>query len=139
MRQVEEENLPLKKQVTGLSLEKAMGQVRRSMFQFRCDRRHCAAPANQMDHRNLYPIWLPQGAGFAETVGRAGAIIISASTRAIVSRGFKRPHHNKSALKRQPQHHRLWLNHILGRVFVSDAVFDGRWFRLLTVIDLYMR
>lgn len=53
--------------------------------------------------------------------------------------GLKRPRRNKSALKRQPQPQGLYPNHVWGMDFVSDALFDGRRLRLLTVIDLYTR
>ena len=52
---------------------------------------------------------------------------------------LKRPRRNKSALKRQPQPQGLYPNHVWGMDFVSDALFDGRRLRLLTVIDLYTR
>lgn len=42
-------------------------------------------------------------------------------------------------LKRQPQPQGLYPNHVWGMDFVSDALFDGRRLRLLTVIDLYTR
>ncbi|WP_371558854.1 IS3 family transposase [Pantoea sp. OXWO6B1] len=48
---------------------------------------------------------------------------------------LKRPRRNKSALRRQPQPQGF----IWGMDFVSDALFDGRRLRLLTVIDLYTR
>lgn len=50
---------------------------------------------------------------------------------------LKRPRRNKSAQRRQPQPQGLYPNHIWGMDFVSDALFDGRRLRLLTVIDLY--
>ena len=49
---------------------------------------------------------------------------------------LKRPRRNKSALKRQSQPQGLYPGHIWGMDFVSDALFDGRRLRLLTVIDL---
>lgn len=52
---------------------------------------------------------------------------------------LKRPHRNKSAQRRQPQPQGLYPNHVWGMDFVSDALFDGRRLRLLTVIDLYTR
>ncbi len=52
---------------------------------------------------------------------------------------LKRPHRNKSAQRRQPQPQGLYPDHVWGRDFVSDALFDGRRLRLLTVIDLYTR
>ncbi len=51
----------------------------------------------------------------------------------------KRPRRNKSAQHRQPQPQGLYPNHVWGMDFVSDALFDGRRLRLLTVIDLYTR
>ncbi|WP_245001440.1 hypothetical protein [Pantoea dispersa] len=52
---------------------------------------------------------------------------------------LKRPRRKKSALKRQPHPLGLYPNHVWGRDFVSDALFDGRRLRLLTVIDLHTR
>lgn len=54
---------------------------------------------------------------------------------------LKRPRRNKSAQCRQPQPQPqgLYPNHVWGMGFVSDALFDGRRLRLLTVIDLYTR
>ncbi|WP_370607153.1 IS3 family transposase [Pantoea ananatis] len=52
---------------------------------------------------------------------------------------LKRPRRNKSAQPRQPQPQGLYPNHIRGMDFVSDALFNGRRLRLLTVIDLYTR
>ncbi len=48
---------------------------------------------------------------------------------------LKRP----PAQRRQPQPQGLYPNHVWGMDFVSDALFDGRRLRLLTVIDLYTR
>lgn len=50
---------------------------------------------------------------------------------------LKLPRRNKSAQQPQPQG--LYPNHVWGMDFVSDALFDGRRLRLLTVIDLYTR
>ena len=52
---------------------------------------------------------------------------------------LKRPRRNKSAQRWQPQPQGLYPNHVWGMDFVSDALFDGRRLRLLTVIDLYTR
>lgn len=56
---------------------------------------------------------------------------------------LKRPRRNKSAQRwqpqPQPQPQRLNPNQVWGMDFVSDALFDGRRLRLLTVIDLYTR
>lgn len=52
---------------------------------------------------------------------------------------LKRPRRNKSAQRRQPQPQGLYPNHVWGMDFVSDALFDGRRLRLLTVIGLYTR
>lgn len=49
---------------------------------------------------------------------------------------LKRPRRNKSAQRRQPQPQGMYPNHVWGMDFVSDALFDGRRLRLLTVIDL---
>ena len=51
----------------------------------------------------------------------------------------KRPHRNKSARLRQPRQIADYPNQIWGMDFVTDALFDGRRFRLLTIIDLYTR
>jgi putative transposase len=52
---------------------------------------------------------------------------------------LKRPHRNKSALSRQPVQQGSHPNHIWGMDFVSDALYDGRRLRLLTIIDLFTR
>ena len=52
---------------------------------------------------------------------------------------LKRPRRNKSAQRREPRPLGLYPHRIRGMGFVSDALFDGRWLRLLTVIDLYTR
>jgi len=52
---------------------------------------------------------------------------------------LKRPRRNKSSQRRQPQPQGLYPNHVRGMDFVSDALFDGRRLRLLTVTDLYSR
>lgn len=52
---------------------------------------------------------------------------------------LKRPHRNKSALKRQPQPLGLYPNYVWGIDFVSDVLFDGHRLRLLTVIALDTR
>lgn len=52
---------------------------------------------------------------------------------------LKRLHRNKSAQRRQPQPQGLYPNHVWGMDFVSDALFDERRLRLLSVIDLYTR
>ncbi len=52
---------------------------------------------------------------------------------------LKRPRRNKSAQRRHPQPQGLYPNHVWGMDFVSDALFNGRRLRLLTVIDLYTR
>ena len=50
---------------------------------------------------------------------------------------LKRPHRNKSARSRQPVQRGNHPNHIWGMDFVSDALYDGRRLRLLTIIDLF--
>ena len=50
---------------------------------------------------------------------------------------LKRPRRNKSAQRRQHRPQGLYPNHVWDMDFVSDALFDGRRLRLLTVIDLY--
>ena len=60
-----------------------------------------------------------------------------------LSLSLKRPRRNESTQRRQPQPQPqpqgLYPNHVWGMDFVSDALFDGRRLRLLTVIDLYTR
>ncbi|WP_153634953.1 IS3 family transposase [Marinobacter salsuginis] len=52
---------------------------------------------------------------------------------------LKRPKRNKAAKNRQPLQRATHPNHIWGMDFVSDALFDGRRLRLLTIIDLFTR
>ncbi|MGQ7301310.1 IS3 family transposase [Marinobacter nauticus] len=52
---------------------------------------------------------------------------------------LKRPRRNKAAKNRQPLQQANHPNHIWGMDFVSDALFDGRRLRLLTIIDLFTR
>ncbi|KFD24888.1 transposase [Yokenella regensburgei ATCC 49455] len=52
---------------------------------------------------------------------------------------LKRPRRNKSAQRRQPRPDGRYPNDVWGMDFVSDALFDVRWLRLLTVIDIYTR
>lgn len=52
---------------------------------------------------------------------------------------LKRPKRNKAAKNRQPLQQAEHPNHIWGMDFVSDALFDGRRLRLLTIVDLYTR
>jgi len=56
-----------------------------------------------------------------------------------LSLSLKRPRRNKSAQCRQPRPQGLYLNHIRGMDFVSDAISVGRRLCLLTVIDFYTR
>jgi putative transposase len=109
MRQLEEENLRLKKLVADLSLDKAMlqdvlakrtdagtparmgpgpagtlrgqrkagllcvtGQPQLFPLPFCGGRRQRATPANQGDHRNPGPLWLPQSSRHAQAGGLAG-------------------------------------------------------------------
>lgn len=51
----------------------------------------------------------------------------------------KRPQRNKSARLRQPRQIADYRNQIWGMDFASDALFDGRRLRQLTIIDLYTR
>lgn len=51
----------------------------------------------------------------------------------------RRPRRNKSAMQRQPVKGADYPNQVWGMSFVSDALFDGRRLRLLTVNDLHMR
>ena len=51
----------------------------------------------------------------------------------------RRPRRNKSAMRRQPVKGAEYPNQVWGMDFVSDALFDGRRLRLLTVIDLHTR
>ncbi|HAX09264.1 MAG TPA: IS3 family transposase [Marinobacter hydrocarbonoclasticus] len=52
---------------------------------------------------------------------------------------LKRPRRNKAAKNRQPMSQGEFPNHIWGMDFVSDALFDGRRLRLLTITDLFTR
>ncbi|MBU73920.1 IS3 family transposase [Spongiibacter sp.] len=52
---------------------------------------------------------------------------------------LKRPRRNKAAKNRQPLQQANHPNHIWGMDFVSDALFDGRRLRLLTIIDQFTR
>ena len=52
---------------------------------------------------------------------------------------LKRPKRNKAAKNRQPLQQANHPNHIWGMDFVSDALFDGRRLRLLTIIYLFTR
>ena len=51
----------------------------------------------------------------------------------------KRPKRNKSAMLRQPKHMAQDINEIWSMDFVSDALFDGRRIRALTIVDNYTR
>ena len=51
----------------------------------------------------------------------------------------KRPKRNKSARLRQPKHVVSRMNEIWSMDFVSDALFDGRRLRALTIVDTYTR
>jgi putative transposase len=51
----------------------------------------------------------------------------------------KRPRRNKSARLRQPKQIVTAVNEIWSMDFVSDATFDGRRLRALTVVDCYTR
>lgn len=52
---------------------------------------------------------------------------------------LKRRKRNKTAKNRQPLRQANHSNHIWGMDFVSNALFDGRRLRLLTIIDLFTR
>lgn len=52
---------------------------------------------------------------------------------------MKRPKRNKSARLRQPKHLVTAMNQIWCIDFVTDALFDGRKLRALTVVDNYTR
>lgn len=52
---------------------------------------------------------------------------------------LKRPKRNKSARLRQPKHLVTVMNQIWSMDFVSDALFDGRRLRALTVVENYSR
>ncbi len=47
----------------------------------------------------------------------------------------KRPKRNKSAKLRQPKHLTTAINEIWSMDFVSDALYDGRRLRALTIVD----
>lgn len=51
----------------------------------------------------------------------------------------RRPRRNKSARLRQPKHMVSAMNEIWSMDFVSDALFDGRRLRALTIVDNYTR
>jgi len=51
----------------------------------------------------------------------------------------RRPKRNKAARLRQPKHLVHSINEIWSMDFVSDALFDGRRLRALTVVDTYTR
>lgn len=51
----------------------------------------------------------------------------------------KRPRRNKAAQLRQPKRQAHEINETWSMDFVSDALFDGRRLRMLTVVDLYTR
>jgi putative transposase len=51
----------------------------------------------------------------------------------------KRPRRNKSARMRQPRRQVSTINEVWAMDFVSDALFDGRRLRALTVVDHYTR
>ena len=52
---------------------------------------------------------------------------------------LKRPRRNKAAKNRQPLQSAAYPNQIWAMDFVSDALFDGRRLRMLTIIDLFTR
>ena len=58
---------------------------------------------------------------------------------ASISLRHKRPRRNKSARLRQPKPLAVTINDIWSMDFVSDALFDGRRFRALTIVDNYTR
>ena len=51
----------------------------------------------------------------------------------------KRPRRNKAAQRRQPKRHVSQINEIWSMDFVSDALFDGRRLRALTIVDTFTR
>ena len=51
----------------------------------------------------------------------------------------KRPRRNKAAQRRQPKHRVSRINEIWSMDFVSDALFDGRRLRALTIVDTFTR
>lgn len=51
----------------------------------------------------------------------------------------KRPKRNKSAKLRQPKHLTTAINEIWSMDFVSDALYDGRRLRALTIVDNFTR
>lgn len=104
-------------------------------------RRQCTPPANQGNHRSPGSLWLPQSSRHAQAggLGDNHKRIYRLYREQGLSLRLKRPRRNKSAQRRQPQPQGLYPNHVWGMDFVSDALFDGRRLRLLTVIDLYTR
>lgn len=175
MRQLEEENLRLKKLVADLSLDKAMLQDvlakneltlarlsewgRDLQAHYGASERQVCLRCGSAAARSAIVLWPPTTAHcdcasvkspkpgytmvtaeFTSCSGRrAGGIIINAFTGSTASRGCPCVRWNKSAQRIQPQPQGLYPNHVWGMDFVSDALFDGRRLRLLTVIDLYTR
>ena len=56
-----------------------------------------------------------------------------------LSLGLKRPRRNVSAANRERQPAALAANEMWSMDFVSDALFDGRRLRALTVVDTFTR
>lgn len=104
-------------------------------------RRQCTPPANQGNHRSPGSLWLPQSSRHAQAGGWRDnhKRIYRLYREQGLSLRLKRLRRNKSAQRRQPQPQGLYPNHVWVMDFVSDALFDGRRLRLLTVIDLYTR
>ena len=178
MRQLEEENLRLKKLVADLSLDKAMlqdvlakrtdagaparmgpgpagtlrGQRETGLFcttnqpqlsataLWRQTTVHSACESG--NHRSPGSLWLPQSSRHAQR-GRAGGIITNAFTGSIANRVCPCVSNARGGTNRRSGDNRSLRGCIRtgvwGMDFVSDALFDGRRLRLLTVIDLYTR
>ncbi|WP_409264245.1 IS3 family transposase [Providencia heimbachae] len=179
MRQLEEENLRLKKLVADLSLDKAMLQdvlakKKLTLARLREWVRDLQARYGASERQVCFALQISRSSFRYRSVAADDSALrlrIREITEARVHYGYrrvhvmlrregwrdnhkriyrlyreqglslrlKRPRRNKSAQRRQPQPQGLYPNHVWGMDFVSDALFDGRRLRLLTVIDLYTR
>ena len=175
MRQLEEENLRLKKLVADLSLDKAMLQdvlaKELTLARLREWVRDLQARYGASERQVCFALQISRSSFRYRSVAADDSALrlrIREITEARVHYGYrrvhvmlrregwrdnhkriyrlyreqglslrlKRPRRNKSAQRRQPQPQGLYPNHVWGMDFVSDALFDGRRLRLLTVIDL---
>ncbi|WP_442892303.1 IS3 family transposase [Cedecea sp. VD23] len=179
MRQLEEENLRLKKLVADLSLDKSMLQdvLGKKELTLACLRewgRDLQARYGASERQICFALRISRSAFRYRAVAADDSALrlrIREITETRVHYGYrrvhvmlrregwrdnhkriyrlyrekglslrlKRPRRNKSAQRRQPQPQGLYPNYVWSMDFVSDALFDGRRLRLLTVIDLYTR